>query len=164
MRQWRRYAQHEAGKGFAVVADEVQSLANKSTESAKNIAELIEKSIQQVKNGAALSVDTMDALMQVIAGGQQSTEMIERIAESAMQHKTVLGTGDGRNASNIRRGTDKRRDRAGVGGISGRAAESCTGFKDFRPYIPASRDETLRCNNRMYTQVTQNGEMLKRLE
>ena len=80
----------EAGKGFAVVADEVQSLANKSTESAKNIAELIEKSIQQVKNGAALSVDTMDALMQVIAGGQQSTEMIERIAESAMQQAQSL--------------------------------------------------------------------------
>ncbi len=79
-----------AGKGFAVVADEVQSLANKSTESAKNIAELIEKSIQQVKSGAALSVDTMDALMQVIAGGQQSTEMIERIAESAMQQAQSL--------------------------------------------------------------------------
>lgn len=56
----------------------------------KNIAELIEKSIQQVKNGAALSVDTMDALMQVIAGGQQSTEMIERIAESAMQQAQSL--------------------------------------------------------------------------
>lgn len=79
-----------AGKGFAVVADEVQSLANKSTESAKNIAELIEKSIHQVKSGAALSVDTMDALMQVIAGGQQSTEMVERIAESAMQQAQSL--------------------------------------------------------------------------
>lgn len=79
-----------AGKGFAVVADEVQSLANKSTESAKNIAELIEKSIHQVKSGAALSVDTMEALMQVIAGGQQSTEMIERIAESAMQQAQSL--------------------------------------------------------------------------
>lgn len=80
----------EAGKGFAVVADEVQSLANKSTESAKNIAELIEKSIKQVQNGAALSADTMDALMEVIKSGQQSTEMIERIAESAQQQAQSL--------------------------------------------------------------------------
>ncbi len=80
----------EAGKGFAVVADEVQSLANKSTESAKNIAELIEKSIKQVQSGAALSTDTMEALMEVIKSGQQSTEMIERIAESAQQQAQSL--------------------------------------------------------------------------
>ncbi len=80
----------EAGKGFAVVADEVQSLANKSTESAKNIAELIEKSIKQVQSGAALSADTMAALMEVIKSGQQSTEMIERIAESAQQQAQSL--------------------------------------------------------------------------
>lgn len=80
----------EAGKGFAVVADEVQSLANKSTESAKNIAELIEKSIKQVQSGAALSADTMEALMEVVKSGQQSTEMVERIAESAMQQAQSL--------------------------------------------------------------------------
>lgn len=80
----------EAGKGFAVVADEVQSLANKSTESAKNIAELIEKSIKQVQSGAALSAETMEALMEVIKSGQQSTEMIERIAESAQQQSQSL--------------------------------------------------------------------------
>lgn len=80
----------EAGKGFAVVADEVQSLANKSSESAKNIAELIENSIKQVQSGASLSVDTMEALTHVIAGGQQSTEMVERIAESAMQQAQSL--------------------------------------------------------------------------
>ncbi len=80
----------EAGKGFAVVADEVQSLANKSSESAKNIAELIENSIKQVQSGASLSVDTMEALTHVIAGGQQSTEMVERIAESATQQAQSL--------------------------------------------------------------------------
>lgn len=39
--------------------------------SAKNIAELIENSIKQVQSGASLSVDTMEALTHVIAGGQQ---------------------------------------------------------------------------------------------
>ena len=80
----------EAGKGFAVVAGEVQSLANKSTESAKNISVLIEKSIKQVQSGAALSVETMNALMEVISSGEQSAAMIERIASSAMQQAESL--------------------------------------------------------------------------
>ncbi|MDE6362957.1 MAG: methyl-accepting chemotaxis protein [Lachnospiraceae bacterium] len=80
----------EAGKGFAVVAGEVQSLANKSTESAKNISLLIEKSIKQVQSGASLSVETMNALMEVISSGEQSAAMIERIASSAMQQAESL--------------------------------------------------------------------------
>ncbi len=80
----------EAGKGFAVVAGEVQSLANKSTESAKDISLLIEKSIKQVQSGASLSVETMNALMEVISSGEQSAAMIERIASSAMQQAESL--------------------------------------------------------------------------
>lgn len=80
----------EAGKGFAVVAGEVQSLANKSTESAKNISLLIEKSIKQVQSGTALSVETMNALTEVISSGEQSAAMIERIASSAMQQAESL--------------------------------------------------------------------------
>lgn len=80
----------EAGKGFAVVAGEVQSLANKSTESAKNISLLIEKSIKQVQSGASLSIETMNALTEVIASGEQSAAMIERIASSALQQAESL--------------------------------------------------------------------------
>ncbi len=80
----------EAGKGFAVVAGEVQSLANKSSESAKNISELIEKSIKQVQSGAALSVETMNALTQVISSGEQSAAMIGRIASFATQEAESL--------------------------------------------------------------------------
>lgn len=80
----------EAGKGFAVVAGEVQNLANKSTESAKNISLLIEKSIKQVQSGASLSIETMNALTEVIASGEQSAVMIERIASSALQQAESL--------------------------------------------------------------------------
>lgn len=80
----------EAGKGFAVVAGEVQSLANKSTKSAKDISLLIEKSIKQVQSGASLSVETMNALMAVIASGEQSSAMIERIASSATHQAESL--------------------------------------------------------------------------
>ncbi len=80
----------EAGKGFAIVADEVQNLANKSSESAQSITELIENSMKQVQYGTSLSGDTTKALMAVVEGGKQSTEMIERIAESATQQAQSL--------------------------------------------------------------------------
>lgn len=80
----------EAGKGFAVVAGEVQSLANKSAASAKDITELIENSIKQIADGKNLSEDTTNALTGLVASAQVATEMIEKIADSAVQQNTAI--------------------------------------------------------------------------
>lgn len=72
------------------VADEVQSLANKSSESAQNITELIENSMKLIKYGSSLSADTTNAISDVVLSAQKSTEMIERIAGSAMQQADSL--------------------------------------------------------------------------
>ena len=80
----------ETGKGFAVVADEVQSLANKSSEAAQNIPSLIEDSIKLVQEGTALSADTTEALSAGVLGARRSTELVERIAESAEQQVEAL--------------------------------------------------------------------------
>lgn len=79
-----------AGKGFAVVADEVQSLANKSSEAAQDIAKLIRDSINLVEQGASLSAATTETLATGVAGAQKSTELVERIAESAAQQAKAL--------------------------------------------------------------------------
>ena len=79
-----------AGKGFAVVADEVQSLANKSSVAAQDITKLIESSLKLVEHGTALSNDTTQSLATGVAGAQQSTELIERIADSAIQQAEML--------------------------------------------------------------------------
>lgn len=80
----------EAGKGFAVVADEVQNLANKSSLSAQNITELIENSMNLVQYGTTLSIDTTKALEAVVASAKKSTQMVEQIAESAVQQSQSL--------------------------------------------------------------------------
>lgn len=80
----------EAGKGFAVVAEEVQSLANKSSASAKDITELIENSIRMIKHGTSLTAETTSALGDVVVGAKQATDLIEQIAGSATQQSQAL--------------------------------------------------------------------------
>ena len=80
----------EAGKGFAVVAEEVKNLANKSSDSAQNITELIENSIQLIQHGTEVSAETTEALSLGVSSAQTSTGLVERIAESALQQAESL--------------------------------------------------------------------------
>lgn len=80
----------EAGKGFSVVADEVRSLANKSSEAAKNITDLIEESMNLVDQGMALSEETTNALLGVVKGAKVATEMIDRIADAAVSQSQSI--------------------------------------------------------------------------
>lgn len=80
----------EAGKGFAVVADEVQDLANKSSVSAQDIAELIENSMQLVQYGSSLTAETTKAILAVVNSAQKSTELVDHIAESAQYQSQSL--------------------------------------------------------------------------
>ncbi|MCI9525592.1 MAG: HAMP domain-containing protein [Lachnospiraceae bacterium] len=80
----------EAGKGFAIVAGEVQNLANKSSVSAQDIAELIENSMKLVEYGSSLTEETTESISAVVSSAQESSTMIERIAESAISQSHSL--------------------------------------------------------------------------
>lgn len=79
-----------AGKGFAVVADEVQSLANKSSEAAQDIARLITESLSLVEHGTSLSEDTTKTFATGVSETKKSTELVEHIADSATQQADAL--------------------------------------------------------------------------
>ena len=61
-----------------------------SSVAAQNITELIENSIHLVQHGAELSADTTQALEKGVGGARKSLELIEKIADSALQQAQSL--------------------------------------------------------------------------
>lgn len=73
----------ELGKGFAVVADEIRQLAEQSGEAVRNTAELIENSLQAVKNGSKVATETAESLGQIVGAIEQSNTVIHNISQDA---------------------------------------------------------------------------------
>ena len=73
----------EVGKGFAVVAEEVRELAAKSAEASKSTADLIERSIAAVKEGARIAYETADRLETVVTGAGEVVEKTNWIAQAS---------------------------------------------------------------------------------
>ncbi|MDX1964938.1 MAG: methyl-accepting chemotaxis protein [Pirellulales bacterium] len=70
----------EHGLGFAVVADEVRKLAERSSEAAKEISNLIKESTKRVEEGAQLSEQTGASLNKIIQGVEATAKRISEIA------------------------------------------------------------------------------------
>ena len=82
----------EAGRGFAVVSDEVQSLAERSTEATKKIAELV-TTIQNDTNDAMLSMEK--ATEQVVSGTRIADSAGSALAEIENVSKRLSGLIEG---------------------------------------------------------------------
>jgi methyl-accepting chemotaxis protein len=71
------------GRGFAVVADEVGKLAQRSSEAAKEITQLIKDSTNKVEEGTRLTDRSQEALRKIAKGGEINMLAIEEIGRSA---------------------------------------------------------------------------------
>ena len=71
------------GRGFAVVADEVGKLAQRSSEAAKEISQLIKDSTNKVEDGTRLTDRSQEALRKIAKGGEFNMVAIEEIGRAA---------------------------------------------------------------------------------
>lgn len=75
----------EHGLGFAVVADEVKSLAQRSADAATETANIIEESIEQVKNGSDIASKTSEAFSDILERIKKTSDLIGEISISAKE-------------------------------------------------------------------------------
>jgi methyl-accepting chemotaxis protein len=75
----------DAGRGFAVVASEVRTLAQRSSQAAKDIKDLITNSSGQVQQGVDLVNKTGAALAEIVAAIKEVADLVSDIAGASME-------------------------------------------------------------------------------
>ena len=112
----------DAGRGFAVVATEVRSLAQRSSQAAKDIKDLITNSNSQVQQGVDLVNKAGAALAEIVGSIKSVADIVGDIAAASTEQATgieqvnkALAQMDEVDAAELRAGRGKRRDRQGAG-------------------------------------------------
>lgn len=80
----------ESGRGFAVVANEVRNLSQKTSESAKEIKQLLENNSTKVEHGTQLAQDAQNSIEEMVKTIKIIAEMINNISLAFNQQSTNL--------------------------------------------------------------------------
>lgn len=81
----------ESGKGFSVVAEEVRNLAAKSSEAAKQTADLIEQASTAVSQGETLASETSGALQDVSEKAELVGQAIRQVEAASSKQAAAIG-------------------------------------------------------------------------
>ena len=80
----------DAGRGFAVVAQEVRALAQRSSDAAKEIKDLISTSSQHVSTGVELVGKAGESLVEIVGRVENVSTLVSEIAGSAKEQSASL--------------------------------------------------------------------------
>lgn len=81
----------EQGRGFAVVASEVRNLAQRSAEAAKEIKQLITRSVEQVDSGSTLVGNTGEIIGEVVDQVRRVSALVSEITVSSSEQHDGIG-------------------------------------------------------------------------
>jgi len=81
----------ERGAGFAVVAGEVRSLAVRAGQAAKNTGEIIEKTVNKIRNGSEIVSVTKQIFSDVAENAAEAGEWVAKIAEASGEQSARIG-------------------------------------------------------------------------
>ena len=80
----------EQGRSFAVVASEVRNLAVRCSKAAKEIQDLIEDSVEKVKEGAELVNEHEKTLERIVNSAKQASEIVAEITTANLAQSTAI--------------------------------------------------------------------------
>ncbi len=75
----------EAGAGFAVVADEVRNLAMRAAGAAKNTANIIDDTVNKIREGSQILDQVNDSFSKVEVGSRKISELLGEIAVASKE-------------------------------------------------------------------------------
>ncbi|ELY3737974.1 HAMP domain-containing protein [Cronobacter sakazakii] len=75
----------EHGRGFAVVASEVRSLSQRSAQAAKDIAVLIDESVNRIKTGSTLASRAGETMNEVVSSVTRVNDIMEEISSASQE-------------------------------------------------------------------------------
>lgn len=80
----------EQGKGFAVVAEAVRNLAQRSAESAKNIASLISASVEKIDQGSTQANKSGEVLIEIVSSIKKVADLNSEIATASEEQSNGI--------------------------------------------------------------------------